>query len=228
MWILPTMSRTQQCAEIFERMKQIGISTPGILFVNGESHYNEYEKLYLGDKFPDNWIMHSSMENIGCIGALNDVLKRYPNKPWYGFLADDEFLFPDNPKDWDRKLIDAAGNWDAAHGWENINNGGRLQGGVVLGGDLVRTVGYLGLATTRHNFGFDSMWEWLSTPHLGGGGAFRIHYVPEVKFEHRHTHWDDCYKLGFSTFDEDRKSFADWQKNDMRLIAERIKKARNA
>lgn len=230
MWIIPTMSRPKQCAEVLSRINNVGCSTKGTVFVNGLEYVEDYKRLLV---LPNKWRVIYHPENVGCLAALNHIFELEKDAAFFGFLSDDEILLEDSPPDWDKRLIEAAGNWNAAHGWETVNDGKRLQGYVVLGGDLVRAVGYLAVKECRHNFGFDSMWEWLlGARHFGGGGAGKITLVPEVRVEHRHASWrtapdDDCYKLGYSTFEEDRKRFVDWQRGDMPLAAERIRHARS-
>ena len=170
---------------------------------------------------------------MGAIGALNAVLKLYPDEPWYGFIADDEVLLADSPKDWDLRLIERAGRWDIAHGWEDWHSGTRCQGYVVLGGDLVRAVGFLGVPSCFHNFGFDCAWEWLAAnPAFGGGGCCRIHLVPEVRVSHKHhklgkSDNDACYQLADSKFDGDRELFWSWVKHELPVIAKRVKMLRS-
>lgn len=227
MWILPTLSRPRQCAEVLYRIKSIGCSTPGVVFVNANSFP---EEIY--SELPDGWMIHIHKSNVGALGAMNFIFNRHPNEPFYGFIGDDEFLMLESPSDWDKRLISAAGNWGASHGWEDMNDGRRLQGYVCLGGDLVRAVGYLAVKECWHNFGFDSAWEWLGgTPIFGAKSAYKISFVPEVRVSHKHScldrsRQDECYDLGYSTFEEDRKRFVDWQRGDMQAAAERIKKAK--
>lgn len=228
MWLMPTISRPNQCAEILDRITSSGCATPGVVFINGESHAEEYkEKLTL----PSGWKAIICDENIGCIGALNKMFEMFPDEPWYGFLADDEYL-EDAPRDWDLKLIEKAGSWDISHGYENLNNGGRAQGYVCIGGDIVRSVGYLGVKECFHNYGFDCLWEWLGgIPIFGGGGMLRIFCIPEIKIDHRHvirnrSENDSCYQLANSHFEQDRNRFVDWTRIEMPKVIERIKKAK--
>jgi len=226
MFILPTMSRPDNVREILGRIKASGCTSKGIVFFDGQ-----YDMSLNNCVFPEGWVSFLGDRNYGCIGALNKVFEMFPNEPWYGFLADDEFLLEGNPDD----IVKAAGSWDIAHGWDDLHKGARLQGYVVFGGELVRAVGYLGVKECFHNFGFDSAWEWLCSPYtvLGGCNAAKIYLVDRVRIEHRHAGWgksknDECYQKGFSTFEDDRKRFVDWQNGDMRKAAERIKNARKS
>ena len=225
-WVLPTFSRPKQCADVLRRIKNSGCTSRGVVFVNG--HHEEYRKLV---ELPDGWEFYFAAYNFGALGALNKVFEKWPDEPWYGFIADDEMLEDGAPRDWDKRLIEAAGDWGASHGMENWHKGGRLQGYVVIGGKLVRELGFIGLPTCKHNYGFDCMYEWLNGAEAFGGGGLRfIKLVPEVEVFHNRAKpdlvLDDCYKLGESTMEEDRRAFWDWCKTDMQDVAKRIRCAR--
>jgi hypothetical protein len=226
---MPTLSRPKQAAEVLRRISDVGCSSPGIVFVNGETHAKEYLVECAGN-MPDGWKIIVHHENIGCIGALNWCLKEYPNEEWYGAIFDDEFLDPESPSDWDVKLIEAAGKWRIAHAFENWNMGRRCQGYPILGGELVRSIGYLALPTTFHHFGFDSMHDWMNgaTP-FGGGGLHHMKCLSEIKVHHNRADpdvvLDDCYKLidAPNVMEKDRGAFWDWIKNDMHIVVKRIR-----
>jgi hypothetical protein len=226
MFILPTMSRPEQCAKVLRKIGRIGCTSAGVVFVNGESHVDEYRvKL----KLPSGWQVIYWHENIGALGALNKVFEMFPDEPWYGFIADDEFIEYGSRKDWDLRLIAAAGDWRVAHGWEDWNFGSRCQGYPVFGGKLVRAVGYLACRECFHNFGFDCMWEWMNgRVEFGGGGLKNIVCLPEIRIRHNRANpdivIDDCYKIVDDRKEEDRKRFWDWVRNDMRLAVERVRK----
>lgn len=210
-WIIPTMSRPEQCNDV---LQSIGPVSKGVVFLNGKSHYREYMAEL---RFPDGWFMIISDDNLGCIGALNKCMQFLPDEPWYGFVADDEFLVGGNPDD----IVAAAGNWNIAHGFDNWNQGKRFHGYCVIGGDLARKVGFLGIPETLHHFGFDCAWEWMSAmPVFGGGGICRNILVDSVRVEHRHHKLglsikDECYQAADSSFDSDQRVFLDWHKHRM-------------
>ena len=220
---MPTMSRPQQAASVLKSIKDIGCSSKGIVFVNGTQYADEYRKLLV---LPDNWQVIYHPENIGCIAALNHVFGLFPNESFYGLWGDDEFLETNNLPEWDKKILEAASEWNLAHAYEDWNHGKRFQGAAAIGGNLARAVGYLGVPTCFHHYGFDSAWEWLSST-----GAFQIKLVPEVRIHHArpevtNAEKDDCYRLADTTFAEDRNRFWDWRVNQMDETVERIRKAR--
>lgn len=221
------MSRPSQCAEVLRRISVSGCTSRGVVFVNGESHKEEYIRSL---RLPFGWQIIYYHKNLGCIGALNYVFEMYPNEPWYGFIGDDEFLSPDSPQDWDMRLIKSAGDWHIAHAFEDWNKGKRCQGFPVWGGKLLRAVGYWALPTCWHNFGLDSMHEWLNgPPAFGGGGLRNIVCIPEVKIEHNRANpfleLDDCYNVAEGSMEEDRKRFWDWISRELKPTAERVRGA---
>lgn len=233
MWVLPTLSRPKQCAEVLRRIRDSGCTSPGIVFINGHNSPHDYFGTDSDDKLsfiPDGWQIICVSQNIGCIGALNEVFKDFPNEPYYAFIADDEMLSEDSPRDWDQRLIAAAGDWKIAHGYEPWNHGKRCQGFPVWGGKLIRAVGYWALPTTWHNFGLDSHWEWLNAPPaFGGGGLYNLVYLPEIKIHHDRAKpdliIDECYKLADSAMEKDRQPFWNWVMHDLKPTAERVRSA---
>ena len=216
-WILPTLSRPQQCAAVLDRMRETGCSTPGIVVLNGDQGFS--------GAMPEGWSIIVPDKNLGALGALNKVFELYPNEDFYGFIGDDEFVETDG---WDKKLIDAAGAWNFSHGIDSLHGGKRAQGYLCIGGKLARAVGYLALPEAHHWYGLDSMWEALAQ-----AGACENICVEEVKIEHRHprggkAEWDSCYELGKKNKDIDFQVCAHWLRHKLRETVERVKKARDA
>ena len=225
-WVLPTVSRPKQCAEALERIRYLGCRSKGIIFINGAA--SQYSKIK--EHAPSTWAVRFSGENIGCLAALNSVFKEFPDELWYGFMADDEMLSPESPIDWEDQLIKTAGGWSIAHGYEDWNHGKRCQGYPIFGGKLLRAIGYWALPTTFHNFGLDSMHEWLNgPPAFGGGGLHNIICLPRIKIRHNRATpglaKDECYKLADDMLEKDRQPFWDWCMNDLKPTADRVRKA---
>lgn len=196
-------------------MDEMGAATPRGIVANGE--HEKYQAALPWEA------VYYAPENIGALGALNWALGNYPDAPWYGFVADDEFV---NTPEFDKKLIAAAGDWDIAHGDDGFNKGARFQGYAVIGGKLASAVGYLALRECHHWYGFDSMWESLAR-----AGACKKVFVPEVKVDHRHPYhgkgdMDSCYELGSSQKDIDQQVYFHWLRTDIKNVVERVKKAK--
>lgn len=107
--------------------------------------------------------------------AYNRVFQQSPDLPWYGIGADD--MLPETPG-WDLALIEAAGSDGLAFGDDGIN-GGRHATHFVLGGDLVREIGWLALPGLSRIF-IDTVWNEIAEAR----GVRR--YLPDVKLTHLH------------------------------------------
>jgi len=104
----------------------------------------------------------------------NDSFRSRPDYSWYGFIADDVVPLT---KHWDIKLIEAAGSDGMA-----VPAGGETTGGCphfVLGGDLVRSIGWLSLPGLDRIY-IDTVWKDIAEAR----GVLRR--VPDVVLEHRH------------------------------------------
>lgn len=108
-------------------------------------------------------------------GVYNEAFEISPNLDWYGFLADD--VVP-GTIEFDRLLIDAAGKDGLAFGDDGIN-GERHATHFVLGGDLVRSVGFLALPGLERLF-IDTVWCDIARDR----GVFC--YLPNVQLTHVH------------------------------------------
>lgn len=111
----------------------------------------------------------------GPLSAIyNAAYERHPHEPWYGFIADDVVPITNC---WDAKLIEAAGSDGMA-----VPSGGETTGGCphfVLGGDLVRSMGWLSLPGLDRIY-IDTVWGDVAKRR----GVYRE--VQNVKLEHRH------------------------------------------
>ena len=141
---------------------------------------------YLSIDLPAAWDLRIGPRRpLGEIYA--EAYERAPDAFWYGFIADD--VVPETPE-WDLKLREAAG-LDAMA----VPAGGHDPDGAphfVLGGDLVREVGWLCLPGLDRIY-IDTVWMLLAK----AKGVFRR--VPEVVLAHHHFSngkalYDSVYK----------------------------------
>ena len=204
-WIIPTLSRARQVQELLNALSILDPSAGGIVVVNGHSHIKEYQEIIQ----PKNWEILFLSDNLGALGALNYVVKMYPNEEYYGFIGDDEFT---ETKDWSKKLIEAASKTGLSNGNDNWQSSRRVQGYVCISGDLVRELGYMAVPDCWHWYGFDGMWEYISSLR-----PIRT-FVRDVIVDHRHhltykSKKDECYDLGNSRIEQDRIVFENWKLN---------------
>ena len=218
MWIIPTLSRPAQCASLLKNLKQLNTTSKGLVFVNGESHAAEYEKIVI---LPETFQVYYHTENLGSLGALNHAMRLFPQEPWYGFIGDDEVV---HSPGWDNTLIDAAGSWHVSHANDMWQSHRRIHSHVCIGGELARTAGYLAVPECWHWFGFDNMWEEICTK------LPLRRWCAGVRAEHKHhlkgeSGKDDCYALGESKVQQDMDSFRVWKQSKAPVIIGKIKQA---
>lgn len=174
---------------------------------------------YLTTVLPKSW-----HEEIGPRKPLaeiyNDVFRRFCREEFYGMLADD--LVPATPR-WDRQLVEAAGSHGVAYGDDGIQHE-LLATHPVIGGDLVRAVGWLTPPWLK--------FLWIDTTWTAIGRALgRLHYLPEVFMEHLH------YSVGKSEHDQtyrdhhqyslaDQEAFRAWESTGAHGLIERLKEVR--
>lgn len=163
MWIVPSRSRPHNCARLFRHA-----STPGVLCVDDDDPLlPAYEALSL----PSSWRVVVG-PRAGLAEIYNRQFRSHRTLGWYGIGADD--MLPET-LGWDRQLIEAAGRDGMAFGDDGIQQPTHF----VLGGDLVRDVGWLALPGLDRIY-IDTVWAEIAK----GRGVLR--YLPDVKVTHMH------------------------------------------
>ncbi len=140
---------------------------------------------YLALPFPPPWKREVG-PRVPLSAIYNKAYERAPETPWWGLIADD--VVPETPE-WDLKLVEAAGSGGMA-----VPAGGHDPEGAphfVLGGDLVREIGWLALPGLDRIY-IDTVWMLIAKDR----GVFRR--VPDVMLRHHHfstgAPWDDTYR----------------------------------
>ena len=200
MWILPSRLRPNNLLRLIDAWARTGASTPVELCLDlDDSCLPQYDAMQI----PSGWNL-----SIGWHGPLsrlyNEVYRRCSHEPWYGFIADDVVPLTNG---WDKKLIEAAGSDGMA-----VPSGGETTGGCphfVLGGDLVRSIGWLALP------GLDRIYidtVWLNIAEARGV----LRRVPEVILDHRHfsngkAFMDQTYRKYHKS--EDKLIYDNWRQH---------------
>ena len=167
MWVLPSRSRPQNLRRLI--LSCAGMTTPVFVRLDKDDPMLQgYEDL----DWPLFWQIIRA-DRVLLSTVYNDVFKEMPNLDWYGFLADDVM-----PKtlNWDSLLIAAAGKDGLAYGYDGLNSKATH---FVLGGDLVREIGWLALSGLDRLY-IDTVWTDIATKR----GVMR--YLPDVKLTHMH------------------------------------------
>ncbi len=167
MWILPSRSRPQN----LRRLIVAGITTPVYLRLDDDDPMLQG---YRDIDFPLGWFFIVTKRAL-LSSIYNAIFMAMPDLDWYGFLADD--VVPETPG-WDRLLIESAGKDGLAFGDDGIN-GGAFATHFVVGGELVRSVGWLALHGLDRTY-IDTVWNDIAVER----GVRR--YLPDVKLRHHH------------------------------------------
>ena len=170
MWILPSRSRPHNIQRLIEAWYTTDATTPVELCLDLN---DPCLPQYLSIPLPSGWSVVTG-ERDGLSRVYNDALSRHPAASWYGFIADDVVPLTAG---WDIKLIETAGRDGMA-----VPAGGHDPSGAphfMLGGDLVRSVGWLSLPGLDRLY-IDTAWQRIAEAR----GILRR--VPDVVLEHRH------------------------------------------
>lgn len=120
---------------------------------------------------PGNWTVRVN-QRMPLSAIYNAAFEEFPGLDWYGVFADD--IVPETPG-WDKALINAAGTDGMAYPDDGIGAATHF----VLGGDLVREMGWLAYPGLSRLY-IDTVWRDIATAR----GVLR--YLPDVKVTHRH------------------------------------------
>lgn len=122
---------------------------------NDDPQQQAYMDLMAGAEWPHTWKL-SVGPRMKCPEACEWFFQLFPKEPYYSLFGDD--VVPET-RGWDQTLIAAAGTKRVSYGrdpkvWPRAPH-------PVVGGDLVRAVGYYALPGVLHWY-MDTLWEWLA------------------------------------------------------------------
>lgn len=207
MWILPSRGRPKNLIRFFEHWHLTKADTPGVVVLDRDDpELDGYREVTI----PSAWSL-IVIEPIGLGATFNYVFDNWPNNPWYGMLADD--VIP-RTKGWDRILVNAAGNDGVSYADDGIN-GERQVTHCVLGGDLVRSLGWICLPGLKRIY-IDNVITEI------GQDRRVLHYCGHVSLEHMHfsnnkSPMDHTYEKPDAA--SDRDIYEKWQKKRLDRIA---------
>jgi len=194
MWILPSRGRSKNILRLIDAYEKTGSTTPVWLRLDDDDTNPEYHH--------ENWTVQTG-PRLPLSEIYAEAYRKFPDSDWYGFIADDVVPITQN---WDIKLIETAG-----HDGMAVPAGGDTTGGCphfVLGGDLVRSIGWLALPGLSRLY-IDTCWGVISAQR----GVLR--HVPEVILEHRHFSnklalFDATYKKSPIIKENDKRLYERW------------------
>lgn len=170
MIVLPSRNRPERLQQFIDGYRATGATAPVYLRIDYD---DDYLPAYDAIELPDNWLRVTG-ERKKFVGACNEMLEKFPNEPYYAFMADD--IVP-RTQGWDAALIEAAGRDRVA--WGNDIMQAPKCTHPFIGGDLMRHVGWFAAPGFLHWY-IDTTWEWLANK------TGRAVYLPTVVTEHVH------------------------------------------
>lgn len=162
LWVLPTMGRPEQLRDVLEACVRTGMSTPGLVVLNGAEQRARYEPVLLEAGWvtggthalaeharrlvPPNWDLVVMPDNLGFNGACQMAFLRHPEAEWFGCMADD--AIPQTPG-WDLELLSSLSPQvrivSANDLWQTQSEDvtkSRLSPTSVFDAELLRTMGF--------------------------------------------------------------------------------------
>lgn len=166
------------------------MSTPAVVRIDDDDFgYAEID-------YPHNWTL-----SVGPRVPLSQVYNEFfGGLDWYGIFADD--VVPET-FGWDRLLIEAAGSDGVAYGTDDPAH-------FVIGGELAKSVGWLGLKGLQRSY-IDTVWSDIATKR-GVLRSLPDVRVPHYHFSNRGALMDQTYKKPAK--DTDKALYQAWRKLD--------------
>lgn len=209
-WLLPTLNRVSLVKEFIDSFKEAEGTTPGLLLVD-KADYALNEEAYQSLILPPGWgIMKTDAVSMG--DKVREVWDFYKDLDWVGILNDDH---RPRTKRFDQCILAQL----KPHGIIGTNDGptpdkpwmapGRLAGGIVFGGDVIRSLAYFFPPGIKHLYS-DNAWELL------GSRAQCVQILMDVCVEHDHAYKnqkeDDTFKKVNSkeSWESDKLAFDTW------------------
>jgi hypothetical protein len=202
MLILPTRGRAAQLIRFIQAYKNTKALTRVFVYFDDDDPAG-FQYHWSKQAIPSHWILKTG-PRIKPGPVFNEVFALYPNEPFYGFLGDDVVPLCNY---WDQVLIQRAGSDGVA--WpDDLMCHEAIATHPVIGGDLVRSVGFLTYGNLKQYF-IDTWWTYVAKK-LGVA-----RYCPDVVFDHRHhtndkAPVDDTYRGKWPDAETDRKIYDDF------------------
>lgn len=147
MFFIPTHNRVEKLKRFFASLGVADLWLPfRILLWHDDPAFSDY----MEQEWPCPIITLTGKASY-CNEKLNEAFRVYPNEPWYGFFGDDVVVKAKNSL---HLLIERAERWNIAF----PDEGNGWPGHVVIGGNLLRAMGFFAHPDLKHNC-IDSVWN---------------------------------------------------------------------
>ena len=199
MFIVPTYKRPERLKNLAQVYKDTNATVPFYVFIQGNG------EMYEGIEYPDTWTVEVLENNIGLVAAVNTGFNKFPDKEWYGVICDDQIP---QENEWDKKLLSLLTPWNIVSTSDTLNkNDWRLSGIPILGGELIRTCGFIMPPCTWHICS-DDWWELMGKVcgNWVKSNVASTHMTPETTG----IQADETYKTSYNDFDGQMAKYKDW------------------
>lgn len=170
MWIFSSLGRPDLIRRVVDSYEWGSHSPVKLVLYEKDPRLPEY--------LAQDWPASFSTEIVPMRGngpTYNEILRRYPNEKFFGFLADDAVL---DVQGMLRMLENAAEDWNVAYA-NDQHHEDRICTMPCIGGELVRAAGYLAPPNIMH-LGIDCIW------HEIGRTLGCLRYFPRLTYTHLH------------------------------------------
>lgn len=218
MFLLPTRERPENLDRFLRCYSDTRAESPITILLD---ECDRFLGDYLTLSFPEN-VSYELAERVKPAQRMNNFVSKNRDLDWYGILADDVIpltVF------WDRILVSRAGKNKIAYPNDLIQKE-NLCTHPVVGGDIVRDLGFLIFPGVKHYFGDNVL-------HVVGQCIDGLEYCEDVILRHEHniiTGIKDGVTMQLETsYTEDEAAFKAWvdlPETRSKLISMRVKYAR--
>jgi hypothetical protein len=207
MFIVPTYKRPERLKNLIQAYIDTKATAPVYVLIQGNA------EMYEGIKYPKTWTVEVLEENIGLVAATNLVFNKFPAEKWYGIMCDDQVPIS---QEWDKIMLKLVTDWNIVTTNDTLNkNEWRLAGIPILGGEFIRTCGFIMPPCTWHICS-DDWWElvgktcgnWIKSD------AQSTHMTPETTG----IEPDETYQRSYTDFSSQVSRYNQWlvdQGNDL-------------
>ena len=185
MFVLPSRGRPHNLLRLLDAWEDTRASLPVCLRLDDD---DPSLPEYLDIDLPNFWGLEVG-PRVPLSIIYNEAYKRLPEAAWWGLIADD--VVPET-REWDFLLVEEARSDGMAVPAGGHNNQAGAAPHFVLGGDLVRDIGWLALPGLDRIY-IDTVWMMIAKRK----GVFRR--MPDVMLRHHHfsngkAPFDDTYR----------------------------------
>ena len=215
-WFCPTFQRPERLAQLALSWECCEPDTKLYVRVwEGDPRRNDYFSF----SWPEAWELYRG-KGEWCGDALQEFYKKFPDEKFYGFIGDDVLL---RNKGGLGVLEKSAGDENIAYP-NDLFQRDKLCTHFCIGGELVRTAGFLVPKGFRHQY-LDCVW------HIIGLNTGLLRYHPEVIFDHQNpfakgdqSFTDEVTMKAHSQEGLALKRWEEWQEKEGREVITRVRK----